>query len=153
VREAVFSMIAGYVAGARCVDLFAGTGSLGIEALSRGAAHCLFCERSPEVARVLRENLRVVGAGERAEVYRGDFRAALQRVRRPIDIAFMDPPYASAYYDEVMKCFGDYGIINRGGLVVMERRTGAITGDYAGFALFTSKRYGKTSIDIYERYD
>jgi 16S rRNA (guanine(966)-N(2))-methyltransferase RsmD len=153
VREAVFSMIAGYVDDARCLDLFAGTGSLGIEALSRGAAHCLFCEVSPDVVRVLQENLRTVGAGERAEARRVDFRAALRRMRTQFDIAFVDPPYASDYYHEVMKCFNDYGIINRGGLVIIERQTDVAAGNYAGFAMLVSKRYGRTSVDVYERFD
>jgi 16S rRNA (guanine(966)-N(2))-methyltransferase RsmD len=139
VKEALFSMLASIasplggdapLAGKSCLDLFAGTGALGVEALSRGAASCVFVESSRTAAEALAENIeRVVGAGPSARLMRTDWRLALRRLSggardRPdarVDIAFVDPPYEAGYYDEVKKTLLDYDIISDGGIVTLER--------------------------------
>jgi 16S rRNA (guanine(966)-N(2))-methyltransferase RsmD len=182
VKEAVFSMLQGLVApspgpsppdaplaGKACLDLFAGTGALGIEALSRGAESCVFVEADLSTARLLRENLGAatregpvdaVAAGA-AWALRSDWRAALRRLKggAGIDVAFVDPPYESGYYDEVMKTLRDYDIISEGGIVVLERACarkeapveGAGGGRYGGFTLLRARRYGRTLAEIYGR--
>jgi 16S rRNA (guanine966-N2)-methyltransferase len=99
VREAIFAILAD-VSASRVLDLFAGTGALGIEALSRGAAHAVFVERDPGALRALRANLTALGlSGERAEVRRGDAVAALRTARErqeKYDLLFIDPPYSRA---------------------------------------------------------
>ena len=98
VKESLFSMLRGHVEGARVFDGFAGSGSFGLEALSRGAQRCVLVERDREVALVLRKNIETLGAGERAEVVIGDALGpgALSRCPRPATIIFLDPPYAMA---------------------------------------------------------
>jgi 16S rRNA (guanine966-N2)-methyltransferase len=100
VREALFAML-GELDGARVLDLFAGSGALGIEALSRGAAHAVFVERDPAAVRVLRENLAALGIeGEAAEVRRADALAALQSAsagQETYDLVLIDPPYRQAH--------------------------------------------------------
>ncbi len=91
-REGLFSSLGDLVPDARCADLFAGTGAVGIEALSRGAAWCLFVDSEPRAIRAVRENLERAGVGERATVVRGDVGSSLGR--GPFDLAFLDPPYA-----------------------------------------------------------
>ena len=93
-REGLFSSLGDLVPDARCADLFAGTGAVGIEALSRGAAWCLFVDSEPRAIRAVRENLERAGVGERATVVRGDAGRSLGR--GPFDLAFLDPPYAFA---------------------------------------------------------
>jgi 16S rRNA (guanine966-N2)-methyltransferase len=96
VREAWASIVRPYLDGARVVDLCAGSGALGLEALSRGAAHCDFVEQDAAVRRVLEENVRTLGAGDRASVHRGDALAFLgSGDGAPFDVAFADPPYDS----------------------------------------------------------
>ena len=92
VREALFSMLAD-VAGARVLDLYAGSGALGIEALSRGAASAVFVERDARAAAAIRANLEAVGA--EAEISREDALAFVRRDRRSYDLVFCDPPYDS----------------------------------------------------------
>jgi 16S rRNA (guanine966-N2)-methyltransferase len=93
-REGLFSSLGDRVEGARCADLFAGTGAMGIEALSRGAASCLFVDSGSAAIRAIRENLERTGMGDRATVVRGDVLAALDRDPAPLDVAMLDPPYA-----------------------------------------------------------
>ena len=99
VKEALFALL-GDIAGARVLDLFAGAGGLGIEALSRGAARAVFIERDQRALRALRENLRALGLGAaRAEVRAGDVLAALRTARgraETYDLVFIDPPYSRA---------------------------------------------------------
>lgn len=101
-REAWMSIVHPALSGARVLDLFAGTGALGLEALSRGAAHADFVEESARVARVLDANITALGAGERATVHRGDALRFAERAGREVsagglrfDIAFADPPWRS----------------------------------------------------------
>lgn len=94
VRETLFNWLQGATLEARCLDLFAGSGALGLEALSRGASHVTFVEREPEAARMLRENLRRLNATG-AEVHLSEATAWLSRGPQPYDIVFLDPPFAS----------------------------------------------------------
>lgn len=95
VREALFNSLAEATIDARFGDLYAGTGSVGIEALSRGAACCVFVEQNPRCVKALKANLANTGLAERAQAIRGDCRAHIERVwaAGPLDIVFMDPPY------------------------------------------------------------
>ena len=95
-REGLFSSLGPEVVDAVCADLYAGTGAVGIEALSRGAASCLFVDSAAPAIRVIRENLELVGLDERSRVVRADVRRALQGEVGPFDLAFLDPPYEIA---------------------------------------------------------
>ncbi len=96
VKESVFSILRGHCEGARVADFFAGTGTVGLEAISRGAVECVFVEKRREVARVLEANIEMLGAGDRAEVVVGDALGigAISRVAPGTHLVFMDPPYA-----------------------------------------------------------
>jgi 16S rRNA (guanine966-N2)-methyltransferase len=106
VREAVFQILAPHLADARVLDLFAGTGALGIEALSRGAATCVFVERRPEVAAVLRRNLRELDLTARSRVLVGAVERRLPAIGRTqpggFDLVLLDPPYDHADIDAVL---------------------------------------------------
>lgn len=96
VRTALFNMLKGHYEGQSFFDAFAGTGSFGLEALSRGAARCVFVERDRGVAEILRRNIEECGVGDRAEVFHGDAlgAGALSRCPAPVHVAMFDPPYA-----------------------------------------------------------
>ena len=95
VREAVFNMLRGWFPDARVLDLFAGVGTMGLEAISRGAQHATFVEQNRKMARLLEENIRELECGDRATIVLGDALSltALHRAPRPVDIVFIDPPY------------------------------------------------------------
>lgn len=125
VREALFSSLQPRLRGARVADLYAGSGALGIEALSRGAAAVTFVERDARVHRVLRENLDHTGLGDRADVLVGDVAQALRAgpPGAPFDIALLDPPYRtdSRGMLEVLELLVDH--LAPDALVVVERST------------------------------
>jgi 16S rRNA (guanine966-N2)-methyltransferase len=150
VREAVFSIL-GPLDGAVVLDLFAGSGALGIEALSRGAARAVFVERAPAALAALRRNLETVGADpSNATVVAGDARGALRTARRhrdTYDLVFLDPPYA-----QVRLFAGDLsrdlpGVLAAGARVVAESdRRGPLDLD---LPLVDERRYGDTLIRIH----
>jgi 16S rRNA (guanine966-N2)-methyltransferase len=152
VREALFAML-GELDGARVLDLFAGTGALGIEALSRGAASAVFVERDARAATVLRENLAALGIGsERADLRRADALAALRTARERgelYDLVLIDPPYGDA-----ARLGGTLPallapVLAPGARVVTESDRRAPLG--LDVPVATERRYGDTSITIHQR--
>jgi 16S rRNA (guanine966-N2)-methyltransferase len=146
VREALFSML-GDLSGLRVLDLFAGSGALGIEALSRGAAAATFVERSPRALGALRGNIAALGLSERARVVEGDALAAL-RLPGEYDLVFLDPPYAAARPLAGALERGIAGVLAAGGRVVSESDRRAPL--ELGLPLRRERRYGDTMIRIHE---
>lgn len=122
VRTALFNMLKGHFEGQPFFDAFAGTGSFGLEAISRGAASCVFVERDREVAGILRGNIEMVGAMDRAQVFHGDAlgAGALSQCPRPVHVVMFDPPYgmvedpatrgrAMAQFARLVECLDDGG--------------------------------------------
>ena len=94
VKESVFNILQMMVPGSEMLDLFAGTGQMGIEALSRGASHAVFCDAAPKALSVIRKNIAAARVEDRAEVIGADFVSALRRLQgRQFDVIFLDPPY------------------------------------------------------------
>ena len=103
VRETLFNWLGPRLAGTRCLDLCAGTGALGFEALSRGAAQCVFVEQNPGVAAVLRESAQHLGAAARAEVRVDDARHFLTGSPQAFDVIFVDPPFAEDLTEALLR--------------------------------------------------
>jgi 16S rRNA (guanine966-N2)-methyltransferase len=121
IRETLFNWLAPTIQGARCLDLYAGTGALGLEALSRGAAEAVFVERSPVAASQLDRNIDILGTASAARVVRGD---AIEFVGnaggRTFDIVFLDPPFAADLLDETCRLLAENRLLVDGGLVYLE---------------------------------
>jgi len=110
VRSALFNIVDDFVDGAVCLDLFAGTGSLGLEALSRGARRCLFVDRAPEACAIIRRNLAALDLLETGEVFEGDAVEAVDRFARRgrrFDLVFLDPPYRHGAVPTTLRALGD----------------------------------------------
>lgn len=155
VREALFSTLGRRVEGSRVLDLYAGAGTLGIEALSRGAAHAVFVERSAHIARVLAGNLAKCDLGERARVIVMKVTSYLgeqHRDRDAFDLIFLDPPYriSDAEVEGALNELVERGFLAGGGLVVLERASRAPTTSTGRLVLRTKKTYGDTQITIFE---
>lgn len=151
-REAIFNVLGPkVVANARVLDLYAGTGALGIEALSRGAREARFVEGARETARALRENLVRLGLAERGSVHEADLsQAALPAaVVEPFDLVFLDPPYAGDAGARWLQALGRIAWPEGGGLVVYERRKGTEARAPAGWTLATERTYSDTTVTFY----
>ncbi|MDE1922583.1 MAG: 16S rRNA (guanine(966)-N(2))-methyltransferase RsmD [Gammaproteobacteria bacterium] len=125
VRETLFNWLQPHIVGARCLDLFAGSGALGLEALSRGARHVVFVERDAAAADALRGHLEHLGAAARGEVH---CRSAVQTLRdaaQPFDLIFLDPPFASAALGEILPLIAERGWLAPAGLVYLENARAA----------------------------
>jgi len=163
VREALFNILGARVDGVRVLDLFAGTGALGIEALSRGAAHCAFVESSPAALRLIAGNLEDAGLAGRATVLRGNVfrqRTRLRRAGAAFDIVFADPPYGliatPAGQARLLRFLGelsDAGILTAEARVVIEHAapTDWSAAVVAPWTLFDRRRYGGTALTFLAR--
>ena len=149
VREAVFNALGSLdlIRDARVADLFAGTGALGIEALSRGAAHCTFVERDRQAIRILRDNVERLGLDDRSRIVAGDATAFARQL--DVDILLADPPYEFDAWADLLR-------VARAPFVVAEagRSLEGLEGlAAAGWRAIRSRRYGRTWITFMERID
>lgn len=124
VRETLFNWLAPHIEGARCLDLFAGTGSLGLEALSRGAASAQFVENSRTALAALRRNLELLDANG-VSVFAGDARDYLQQENAAaFDIVFLDPPFAAEMLDDLCRLIDRQGVLAAGARIYLEQDRG-----------------------------
>jgi 16S rRNA (guanine(966)-N(2))-methyltransferase RsmD len=154
VRESLFSMLAhrGALTGARVLDLFAGSGALGIEALSRGAREAVFVESSREVVRTLEENLAALGLAGRARVVPRAAEPALRALAAAgerFELCFLDPPYAEALGAKLLRAIAESGLAPAGAVLVAETDRRHAPGPLPGLDLQLERRYGDTLITLY----
>jgi len=153
VKEALFNILANRIAGAHFLDLFAGTGNIGLEALSRGATQATFVESDPTACRLLEANVRRCGFERVAEVRPVPVSRFLKHARGPAyDIVFLDPPYQTQDAQRVLPSLGGDAIIHRHGVVVVEHFHKTHLVDRIGhLALVKTHRYGDTCLSVYQR--
>ncbi|HLJ50196.1 MAG TPA: 16S rRNA (guanine(966)-N(2))-methyltransferase RsmD [Bryobacteraceae bacterium] len=146
-REALFNVLSPQIDGAVFIDAYAGTGAVGIEALSRGAARGIFVEKSRAAVEVIRDNLAALGIAGRAEVYTGKSTAVLERVNA--DIVFLDPPYENAIeYEQAMELLGG----RENGLVIVQHASRFPLREGYGILKRTRVlKQGDNSLSFYER--
>ncbi len=154
VRGAIFSMLAsmGMEAPERVLDLYAGTGALAIEALSRGAEHADLVEASPAACGAIRANLQRTRLAERAQVVQARVERALGRLEGPYDLVFLDPPYAATSVMAVLEELVARGLVDANAVVVYEhsRRT-TPPATVGSLRLFQTRCHGDTCVTIYDR--
>ena len=151
VKEAVFSMVQEVLNGAVCADLFAGTGALGIEALSRGASFVYFIDKDVDSMEVLKQNLDICKIdGLRAAAVKTDWQRAGKYIKKKCNLVFIDAPYdMCVYYSQILEMLADQGVLACGAHIVIERDSG--TGGYelpAGYEILRKKRYGGVGVDL-----
>jgi len=153
VRESLFAILGGRVQEASILDMFAGSGSLGIEAISRGAAHCTFVEKSRIASEALQKNIGSLGIADKCKVILTDAvkNPAAWSIFAPFDMAFIDPPYASGLYERAIELVRIPKMISHMGIVVIERDKGICLPDEGdGLKLRRTERYGATLLDFYQ---
>jgi len=152
VKEGLFSAIQFDIEGRRVLDLFAGTGQLGIEALSRGAAFCDFVDSAPAALNVVRRNVKTCGFEDRAACHGKDFAAFLSRSREKYGLVFLDPPYASGNLERALELIAAIDNVVEHGIIVCESPADHILPDLPGpYERGREYRYGKIKFTLYRR--
>ena len=155
VREALFSILYDRAVDARVLDVFAGTGALGIEALSRGAAYAVFVEQDVQTANLVRKNVQALGFDDRAKVVAEPASRAIEGLARGgdvFDLAFLDPPYDDGLLGPTMKLLDQSPIISVGAIVVCEHRSSdAPPEPPPSFVLEDTRSYGEVALSFYLR--
>ncbi len=156
VKEALFSMIGPYFDGGAVLDLFAGTGGLGIEALSRGMDKAVFVDLEYKSIEIVRSNLKTAGLEDKAEVYKNDAERALKALAKreaTFDLVFLDPPYRLKHGDKLMEAMDHLNLLRPGATIVMEYDSSFGYPDRFGpFTEVRKAQYGETAVSIYN-YD
>lgn len=153
IKESVFNIIQNDVIGCKFLDLFAGSGAIGIEAISRGAEQVVFVDNSKESLAIVKKNLEMLK--EEAQVINGSFEYALQRLKNGnFDIIYLDPPFAYTDIANILKLIKENNVLSDSGIVVYESLYNAKADNsyktVQGFNIIKSKKYGTIAIDIYE---
>lgn len=152
VKEGLFSAIQFDIEGRRVLDLFAGTGQLGIECLSRGAAFCDFVDSAPAALNTVRRNLKTCGFEDRAACHGKDFAAYLTRCREKYGLVFLDPPYASGSLERAMELITTIDIVVEHGIMVCESPADRLLPEVpAPYEKGKEYRYGKIKFTLYRR--
>lgn len=155
VREALFDIIREKIEGAIFVDLYAGTGTVGLEALSRGAGKAIFVEPNELRIRTIKKNADKFGFRERASVVRGrayEFLEKSSAEKESFDIFFLDPPYHSEEISKVLPLIGEKGLLKEGGIVIVEHFFKKELPEIAGkLKIDRSYRYGDTMLTLYRK--
>ena len=152
VKEAIFSIIQFEIEGRRVLDLFAGTGQLGIEALSRGAEHAVFVDARREAVALVRENLKRTRLSDRAETVQGDYLDYLSRCRQTFDVILLDPPYAEVFLETALQKISEIDILSDGGIIICEsEREEQIPEPARPGYTRREYRYGKIKITAFEK--
>ena len=152
VKEAMFSIIHFDIPGACVLDLFGGTGQLGIEALSRGAKSAVFVDAGEPACRLIRENLKRTKLDHQAKVVRSDYLSFLERTKEQFDIIFLDPPYAEVFLENSLNKITEIDILRTGGIIVAERPLGKdLPWEMEGFQRSRDYKYGNTLLTVYRK--
>ena len=152
VKEALFSIINFDLPGASVLDLFGGTGQLGIEALSRGANSAVFVDQREDACKIIRENLRRTKLESQGKVVRSDYLDYMRRSREKFDIILLDPPYAEVFLENALKCITEIDILQSGGIIVAERPVEKeLPFEFEGFTRSKDYKYGKILLTIYRK--
>ena len=148
VKESLFNILQFQLEGRKFLDLFAGSGQMGIEALSRGAKQAVFVDLRRESAEIIKRNLSATGLEANARVLNMDSIAFLKQKAEPFDLAFLDPPYGTGLLQKALPEVAK--IMNKGGIIICESpQNEELPGQIDNFVLDRSYRYGKIKISTY----
>ena len=153
VKEALFNILALKMYGARVLDLFAGSGALGLESLSRGAKEVVFNDFAKDSLAILKKNLntlKIPVGGEEAKLLNADYLVALESVRPCFDIIFLDPPYRFDYGEKALQKIAQKGLLSENGIAVYERDR-PFEGEIDCLEIYDERKYGKTYFTFFRR--
>lgn len=152
VKESIFNIIQFDIEGRRVLDLFAGTGQLGIECLSRGARSATFVDARRDAVRLIRENLKLTQLEENATVLTADYATVLSTTREKFDLIFLDPPYETKLLERSLEMISRFDILHEHGIIVCESpREKSLPELSAPYGKYREYQYGKIKLTVYHR--
>lgn len=149
-KESLFNILSDKVVGATVLDLFCGSGALGLECLSRGALISCFNDISPESLSVLNKNVKALGVEANCRITRSDYLSCLNAVTTKFDIIFLDPPYAENFGVPALELIAKRGLLNENGVAVYERNR-PFAGEAEGLLKYDERKYGKAYLTFFKR--
>jgi len=149
VKESIFNIIQGHFPAGNVLDLFAGSGALGLEALSRGAEKVVFVENSKAAIDIIRKNAEHLKL-EQAEfsIILRDYLTYIKATMDKFDMIFLDPPYNKGYLSKAAEAIHEYGILSPDGILVVESEFGGESAELLNFEVVTIKKYGRIQISV-----
>ena len=152
VKEALFSIIQFDIYNAKVLDLFAGTGQLGIEALSRDAKSAVFVDEQDKACKLISENLKKTKLDGNARVVRSDYSVFLKNCQEKYDIIFLDPPYTEKFLENALNLITEIDILQSGGIIVTERPAGKeLVCNFSGYSRSKDYKYSTTVLTIFRK--
>ena len=152
VKEGMFNVLQFDIPDARVLDLFGGTGQLGIECLSRGASHAVFVDMRREAAKLIRENLEKTGLSDRADVRVSDYAEYLAGTEERFNIILLDPPYETRLLERSLELICRFDILNENGIIICESPADKVLPELSGpYSKHREYRYGKIKLTAYHR--
>ena len=150
VKESLFNIISKKIYNSRVLDLFSGTGNLGLEALSRGAKNCTFIEKNNDTYKILSFNVENLGFALNSEMYRRDSFEVLETLgknNRKYDIIFLDPPYGLGFVEKAVKRIAELKILDKGGIILSEcDEKDSIPEKIYDLRIYRTEKYGRTKV-------
>ncbi len=154
VKESLFNIINPYIRESNILDLFAGTGSLGIECLSRGAKNCVFVDKSKDSINIIKSNVKKARVENESTILNVDFKDAVKRLssqNQKFDVIFMDPPYYENMFIECLKIIDELNLLYEDGIIVVEHDTKDLFDESIGNLVKSrDKKYGNTTLTFYK---
>ena len=152
VKESMFASIQEYINDSLVLDLFSGSGSLGIEAISMGAKKCYFVDNGREILNILRKNINNLNIEEKSTIINRDYREALLYFKNnniKFNIILVDAPYKMEAMNEVIELVNKYNLLEDDGILVLEYSTDILKDNYSNLRLLKSKKYSDKYVNIY----
>lgn len=152
VKESVFASIQTTIPNSVCLDLFAGSGALGIEAISNGASKCFFVDNSKDAIKVINENINNFNITEKATILKKDYKEALKELEEnntKFDIIFIDPPYNMHIINDIIEYIDKNNLLNKNGVIICEIDNNYLKSDFQNLYKYKEKRYGSTYVYFY----
>ena len=154
VKESVFGMIQNHIYGSVVLDLFAGSGNYGIEAISNGAKIVYFNDHNKKCIKVIKDNLENFGVVDKAIVTNLDYQKALRNYsdsNTKFDLIFLDPPYNDQFIENILKFIDTNNLLNDNGMIICELTMDNLNEKYGNLSLFKNRKYGEKKVFIFKR--
>ena len=153
VKESLFGMIQNHIKDSTFLDLFAGSGQIGIEAISNGASLCYFIDNNKEVIKVLNKNINNLNIQKHTKVLLSDWKKSLNDFSNKnlkFDIIYVDPPYDYDVYEKILEKVSNQNLLNDNGIIILEHSNLKLKDTYNNLTLYKNKKYGSKSVNIYK---